>query len=90
MRTFNAMDPKIKDQLNPIWTTKGYTPHAIAAHPSIDPDLRTQVQTFFSNLADTPEGQALLEPLKIQAFMPAENSDWDDVRDLNLDLIKTK
>lgn len=90
MRTFNAMDPEIRDQLNPIWTTKGYTPHAIAAHPSIDPKLSAQVQTFFSNLANTPEGQALLEPLKIKAFMPAKNSDWDDVRALNLNLIQAK
>ncbi|WED28503.1 phosphate/phosphite/phosphonate ABC transporter substrate-binding protein [Vibrio sp. DW001] len=90
MRTFNAMPPEIKEQLNPIWTTKGYTPHAIAALPSIDSKLLEQVQHFFSKLASTPEGQKVLEPLKINAFMPAKNSDWDDVRALDIDLIQTK
>ena len=87
MRTFNAMDPKVKAQLNPIWTTNGYTPHAIAAHPSIPVKLRQQVQSFFAELAKTEKGKNLLDPLKIKAFTKASNQDWDDVRALDINLI---
>lgn len=87
MRTFNAMSPEIKSQLNPIWTTKGYTPHAIAAHPSVPKDVALAVQEFFAEMASTPEGKALLSPLNIKGFTQAKNSEWDDVRALNIDLL---
>lgn len=90
MRTFNAMDADIKDQLHPIWTTKGFTPHAIASHPSVPKDLVKKVQSFFTHLASTPEGKALLEPLRLKGFVSAKNSDWNDVKALNIDLISTK
>ncbi len=90
MRTFNAMDPKVREQLTPVLITDGFTPHAIAAHPDIDQELHSKVAAFFTNLANTQQGQALLDPLKIKGFVGAKNSDWDDVRALNIDLIKTK
>ncbi len=90
MRTFNAMDPTIREQLTPIVITQGYTPHAIAAHPEMDQALQSKVAAFFTKLADTQAGQALLNPLKIKGFVKAENSDWDDVRALNIDLIKAE
>ncbi|GLO63442.1 phosphate ABC transporter substrate-binding protein [Vibrio sp. MACH09] len=86
-RTFNAIDPNISDQLTPIWTTQGYTPHAIAAHPNFPPTLKAKIDDFFAHLADSPEGRMLIEPLKIKGFVKANNSDWDDVRALNIHLL---
>lgn len=90
MRTFNAMQEEVREQLVPIWTTKGYTPHAIAAHPGIEPEVVKLVQEFFVELANTPEGNKLLEPLKIKGFTEAKNRDWDDVRALHINLIPTQ
>ncbi|WCE31964.1 phosphate/phosphite/phosphonate ABC transporter substrate-binding protein [Vibrio sp. SCSIO 43137] len=90
MRTFNAMDPAVKEQLIPIWSTKGYTPHAIAAHPEISEELYLKVQRFFENLHRTEQGKSLLTPLKLKGFTAAQNSDWDDVRALNIDLLSAE
>lgn len=90
MRTFNAMDPAVKEQLIPIWTTKGYTPHAIAAHPDIPQQLNLKVQSFFADLSRTEKGKRLLAPLKLKGFTAARNSDWDDVRALNIDLLSAQ
>jgi len=89
MRTFNAMNTDVTDTLNPLWTTEGYTPHAIAAHPSIPKNLRENIQEFFTELDSTPEGKALLQPLNLKGFIQAKNSDWDDVRALDINLLST-
>lgn len=90
MRTFKAMDSEIRDQLTPIWVTKGYTPHAIASHPRVPLSLKKQVQDILVNLAKTDSGAKLLKPLKISGFETAQNSDWDDVRALNIDGLMSK
>ncbi len=35
LRTFKNVAPEIRDQLRVLWTTNGYTPHAIAVHPRV-------------------------------------------------------
>lgn len=87
MRTFKAMKPEIREQLTPIWVTKGYTPHAIAAHPSLPQSLIKQVQTILMDFDRNSTGSLLLEPLKIVGFEEAKDSDWNDVRDLKLDVL---
>ncbi|MGF1720978.1 phosphate/phosphite/phosphonate ABC transporter substrate-binding protein [Vibrio kyushuensis] len=88
IRTFNSIDESLRDQLTPIYTTKGYTPHAVAHHPRVDPELAAKVQSLLAALHDTEEGRALLKPLNIKGFVNGANSDWDDVRALNIDEIK--
>jgi len=90
MRTFKAMKKEIRDQLVPMWITKGYTPHAVAVNPSVDPNITKKVQTYLTQLASTKHGRQLLEPLKIKGFVKANNHDWDDVRKLDIDLLSTK
>jgi phosphonate transport system substrate-binding protein len=90
MRTFNAIRADIRNQLTPVWTTKGYTPHAIAVHPDVDPKIAKQVQFYLIELAKTETGKKLLNPLKIKGFVAAQNQDWDDVRSLNIDLLSTR
>ncbi|MBW3697810.1 phosphate/phosphite/phosphonate ABC transporter substrate-binding protein [Vibrio sp. T187] len=90
VRTFNALDESVRSQLTTIYTTKGYTPHAIAHHPRVDKKIVADVQLALIELANTEQGKALLQPLKIQAFEAAESKDWDDVRALNIDLLSHK
>lgn len=84
MRTFKAMNSEIREQLTPIWVTKGYTPHAIASHPRVPLSVTKQVQEIFADLAKTDSGSKLLIPLKIIGFEAAVNDDWDDVRELHI------
>jgi phosphate/phosphite/phosphonate ABC transporter binding protein len=34
-RTFENLEPSVRDQLRILWSTRPYTPHAIAAHPRV-------------------------------------------------------
>ncbi len=86
LRTFNAIAPEIREQLVPIWTTEGFTPHAIAAHPAIAPELSQKVQEYLVNMDNSETDAKLLAPLKIKGFVTAGNDAWDDVRALNIGL----
>ncbi len=83
-RTFNAFDPELLDELEVFWVSEGFTPHAIAFHPRVDSDLVSAVQEALVSLENSGEGRQLLAPLKIKGWQKAENSDWDDVRALNI------
>lgn len=87
IRTFSALDESVRSKLTTIYTTKGYTPHAIAHRPGLDASVVATVQEAFRELSETEDGKKLLQPLKIKAFEDATSSDWDDVRELNIDLI---
>ena len=82
-RNFDLIQPEIKSQLKILWKTKGYTPHAIAAHPRISASQRRQIQSAFLNLNNTEEGRELLAELQFSGIDSASDADWNDVRALN-------
>lgn len=84
LRTFNNVDPSIKAQLRVLFTTKGYTPHAIAIHPRIGTEQAKKIQQALISMEQSESGRALLNSIKIKGFESANNADWDDIRDLNL------
>lgn len=88
VRTFNSLPEETRQQLTPIWSTKGYTPHAVAAHASVPENISQQIQQALVTLTDDPKSNAALLNLKIKAFTPAQDSDWDDVRNLNISLLE--
>ncbi|GAB6262481.1 phosphate/phosphite/phosphonate ABC transporter substrate-binding protein [Photobacterium sp. R1] len=88
MRTFNSIDPALRNQLTPIWTTRGYTSHAIAVHPGIDSQTATSIQQALITLAAKEDGRKALAELAISGFEAAEDSTWDDIRALQIDLLQ--
>jgi len=84
VRTLNATDPAVREQLRILWTTPGYTPHAIAARADVPADVVAAVQQALVAMADDEEGHAALEKLRIKGLERATNADWDDVRALNI------
>jgi phosphonate transport system substrate-binding protein len=84
IRTLNNVAPDIRDQLRVLWTSQGYTPHAIAVHPRISKKKALSLQQAFVQLDQQAEGAALLKGIKIKGFEVAQDSDWDDVRGLEL------
>lgn len=84
LRTFNAISPEVREQLVPIWTTAGFTPHAIAAHPDVSAELRQKVQEYLVSMDQSELDAQLLVPLKIKGFVKANNQSWDDVRALRI------
>ena len=88
MRTLNNINQATRDTLKILWTSNGFTPHAIAAHPDIPDEIVKPVQNAFINLDDSPKGTELLASIKLKGFVFADDSDWDDVRSLKIDLLK--
>lgn len=84
VRTFKNTDPEVREQLRILWKTKGYTPHAFAAHPAISQEDKLSIQNALVSLAESPAGMVLLENISFEGIVAAEDENWDDVRALNL------
>lgn len=90
MRTFNNVDPKIREQLRVLWISEGFTPHAFAAHPRVSKTAMDAVAKVFIEMFDNQEGKELLLGVSFKnGLQAAENKDWDDVRALGLDLLES-
>lgn len=87
IRTFNNVAPNIREQLKVLWTSKGYTPHAIASHPRVKNSTVEKIQKALIGMAHNPNGQKLLRAIKITGFEIGQDEEWDDVRSLDLSLI---
>ena len=86
IRTFNNIATETRDQLRVLWTSQGFTPHAIAANPDVSAEAMASMQSALVDMEQSDEGRALLKRLNIKGFEAAENKDWDDVRSLKIDL----
>ena len=84
VRTLNNVDPAIREQLRVLWTSQGYTPHAIAAHPGVPAAVVEAVSQALLQLESSDAGASMLQAIKIKGFEAATDSDWDDVRSLEL------
>jgi phosphonate transport system substrate-binding protein len=84
MRTFNTLDKNVRDQLKILWTSPGSTPHAIAHHPRVEPGVVAAVKKALLDMESDADGSAILNDLQVKGFTGARDSDWDDVRALNI------
>lgn len=88
IRTLNNTDAAVKEKLKILWTTPGYTPHAVAVHPRLGGQAAKSIQSALLGMYNSEEGKALLASVKFKNLGPALNSDWDDVRALNIKLLE--
>lgn len=86
-RTLKNVTPEIRDQLRILWTSQGYTPHAIAAHPRVAENVMTALLKAMTEMKNDPQGQQLLANINFKGLMPATDEEWNDVRDLQLDIL---
>ena len=87
-RTFNNMPEATRGQLRILWTTPGYTPHAFAARPRLSVTAVNAVAKALAAMGTDSEGRELLKNLNLRPIGPARDQDWDDVRELGIDLLK--
>lgn len=84
LRTFNNMTDTVRKQLRILYTTDGFTPHAIASHPRVPSSVVEAVQKAMLSMDSNETGRQLLRNVKIEGWEKGSNRDWDDVRALNL------
>ncbi|MDY6981212.1 MAG: phosphate/phosphite/phosphonate ABC transporter substrate-binding protein [Pseudomonadota bacterium] len=85
MRTLDQVSPSIRQQLRVLWKSREYTPHAIAAHPDLKPDFLYRLQKAMVEMSRSDKDRQLLEGIEFEGFVTAQNSDWDDIRELNVE-----
>ena len=87
IRTFNALPERFRDQLKIIWTSEGYTPHAIATHPKVNDETRQKLLSGFLAVTNSDSSMQLLKPLRMKGFTQANDQEWNDVRSLDINLL---
>jgi len=88
-RTFNSALKEGLSGVRVLWRSEGFTPHAFAAHPNLDDRRKEAFRNLLIGLADSEEGRALLARANLGRLIRAEDSDWNDIRALGLEFIKT-
>ncbi len=84
MRTFKNTAPEYRDQLRVLWTSDGYTPHAFASHPRVPQAVVEKIQQAMLKMTKEPAGHKLLKSIRLKGIEPGRDSDWNDVRALEL------
>lgn len=85
-RTLEALDPALSSQLRVLATTTAYVPHAFAAHPRVPAATLESIATAMRSLDHDDTGRRLLEPLAFKGIEAAADRDWDEIRQLHIDL----
>ena len=83
-RTLGTLAPGLRDQLRILRVTRGYSPHALAAHPRVPAAVVQALQTTLLAMGEDAAGRAALRRLAIGAFEAARDADWNDIRRLTL------
>lgn len=83
-RTLELSEDGVRNQLRVLWTTQGYTPHAIASHPRVPEPVRRKLLEAMLAMNDDPASKSLLEGIGFKGFQAAVDADWDNIRSLNL------
>ena len=86
MRTFELNKSSVKAELKILWESKGYSPHAIAVHPRVAAQHSKALVLALGEMhKDSKKGQSLLKKIAFKGFEQAKDSDWDDIRGLQID-----
>ncbi len=86
-RTFKATSEEVRNQLQIAWTTNKFTPHALAVHPRVPDEVIEALQDTLGKLDDPIAHEPLLKPLRFKGWEVANDADWDDVRQLELNVL---
>jgi phosphonate transport system substrate-binding protein len=87
-RTFDMLDENEKKELRVLWTTKAYTPHAIAYHPRLKNGEVNRLQQVMLGL--DAAGQSKLKLIGFKGIEAASDADWDDIRQLKITEAETR
>ena len=89
VRTLSTLPKALSNKLKIIWRSEGYTPHAFAVSSTISPETAVKIQNALVSLNEQEEGKNILSKLGFNTgIVKSTDSDWDDVRALNIKIIK--
>lgn len=84
-RTLSNLPIDLFNKLKVIWRSSPYSPHAFAVGPSVSQEDATSIQNALISLNELDEGKKILNDLGFNGGIKISvDSDWDDVRQLNI------
>ncbi|MGL4828769.1 MAG: phosphate/phosphite/phosphonate ABC transporter substrate-binding protein [Vibrio sp.] len=86
-RTFNTAPKEVTNQLRILWESPKFTPHAFAYHPRLSQDKVSALQRALLDLSQTEQGRLQLQAIGFSGIEAAQDSDWDDIRGLNIQIL---
>jgi phosphonate transport system substrate-binding protein len=84
-KTLAEQEPKIRDGLRILYTTRAMPSHPIAAHPRIRPEIRDKVKKALLDIADTAAGRALLADVPLRTPIATNLDDYVAMRKWGLE-----
>jgi len=86
LRTFNSLDPEVRSQLRILWTAEALPPFTFAAHPRVPKAVVARIQKTMHDMDRNPQGAELLKAINFKGIDPAQDSDYDGMRKLKLNM----
>lgn len=80
LRALKESDPAALEKIQVIWTSEVIPSDPLAYRKDLPDCLKTQIKDFFYNYSDA----AVLGALDWSKFVPADDSKWDTIRELNI------
>lgn len=87
-RTFENIPQEVRANLRILWKSPFYTPHALAAHPRLRPEITRKLQAALLALDTDPRGRELLAGIGFKGFEEGRDADWNDIRKLGIRLLE--
>lgn len=87
---FLARDATIGEKTRVIHRSPPFGIPPVVVNPALRPQLKLELQNFFLSLHQDPQGQAALQAIGVDRFIPIEDSAYQSVRDLLSDLQATR
>ena len=86
--SFLAQPPEIRSALIKIWDSPGFSPYAFVAHPRVPFFSLVKLKQAMVDMDKTEKGKKLLKYIFVNnGFEVARDSDWDEVKQINLDIL---
>ena len=85
-----ARDLDLANKIKVIHRSPPFGIPPVVVSPSLDPDLKRELQKVILNMGETEEGKKALESIGIEAFTIIDDHAYDDVRNLLSDVAKTR
>jgi phosphonate transport system substrate-binding protein len=80
-RAFVAEHPAEAAQLEVVWETETLLNNSVMMRDDLPPELGARVQRELLAIENTPEGRAILEQVAAARFLPAQDADYERVRE---------
>lgn len=80
LKSLEESDPETRSKIEVIWTSPLIPTAPIAYRNDLPDCLKTEIRNFFYTYSD----RDVLTPLGWAGFVPAEDKDWNSIRELDI------